>query len=84
LSTPHGLYRMTAGKYHFPAHVDVDHKLHITLELAILLSDFVVGKRGNFIDIYFALERYMQEAQTYREEEDAEIKKDNKTMALLH
>jgi hypothetical protein len=84
LSTPHGLLRIMTGKYRFPAHVDVDHKRHIALELALLISDYLVDNRGNFEDIYFALERYMQEARKYREEADAQITEDNKVMEIFH
>jgi hypothetical protein len=84
LSTPHGLLRLMTGKYHFPAHVDVDHKRHIALELALLISDHLVDNRGNFDDINFALERYMREARDYREEEDAQIAEHNKFMEILH
>jgi AraC-like DNA-binding protein len=84
LSQPHGLRRLMTGKYHFPAHADVDHKLHKSLELAILISDHLVNDKGSFEDIYFALKHYMQEAKRYREEEDARITEDNKIMSFFH
>jgi hypothetical protein len=84
LSTPHGLRRLMTGKYHFPAHADVDHKRHVALKLALLVSDFLVEQGGKFEDIYFALERSMHEAKKYREEEDALIVEDNKIMAIFH
>jgi len=84
LSQPHGLRRLMTGKYHFPAHVDIDHKRHKSLELAVLISDHLVDNRGNFEDVYFALKQYIQEARKYREEEDAQIIEDNKIMALFH
>ncbi len=71
-------------KYYFPAHADADHKRYIALELALLISDFLVKKGGKLEDIYFALKRYMQENMKYREEEDAEITEYNKMMAFFH
>jgi Sec-independent protein translocase protein TatA len=84
LSQPHGLRRLLTGKYHFPAHADADHKRHIALELAILITDFLFKKGGKFGDIYSAFKHYMQEAKEQREEEDADIEEENKTMALIH
>ena len=84
LSQPHGLRRLLTGKYHFPAHADADHKRHIALELAILIADFLFKKGGKFGEIYSALKHYMQEAKEQREEEDADIEEENKTMAFLH
>jgi hypothetical protein len=84
LSQPYGLRRLMTGKYHFPAHADVDYKLHKSLQLAILISDHLVNNKGKFVDIYFTVKRYMQEAQKYREEEDAQVTEDNKIMSFFH
>jgi hypothetical protein len=84
LIQPHGLRRLLTGKYYFPAHSDADHKRHIALELASLISDYLIKNRGQFEDVYFALKRYMQENMKYRKEEDDEIKEENEIMAFFH
>jgi hypothetical protein len=84
LSQPHGLRRLLTGKYYFPANADVDHKRSVALQLALLISEHLIKNGGKFQDVYFTLKRYMRENTKYREEEDAEIKEDNKIMALFH
>ena len=84
LSQPHGLRRFMTGKLYFPANADADHKRHKALELALLISDHLTKHGGKFEDVYFALKRDMQENMEYREEEDAEIKEDNKIMEYIH
>jgi hypothetical protein len=77
LTRPHGLRRFLAGKFYFPVQANVDHKRCITLELAILMSDFLINEGGDFVDIYFTLKHYMHETKKYREEEDAAIEEEN-------
>jgi hypothetical protein len=84
LLKPHGLRRLITGKYHFPAHEEADLKRRIALELAILMSDFLIKQRGKLEDIYFALKRYLYEAMKYRQEEDADTKNWNQWMSLVH
>jgi hypothetical protein len=84
LSQPHGLRRLMTGKFYFPAHANADHKRSVALELALLISDHLVENGGKFEDIYFSLKRYMQENMKYREEEDADIKEENKWLEFVH
>jgi hypothetical protein len=84
LSQSHGLRRLVTGKFYFPAHADADHKRHMALELALLISDHLIKHGGKFEDVYFALKRYMRENMKYREEEDAAIKEENKSMKMTH
>jgi hypothetical protein len=72
------------GKYYFPAHADADHKRSVVLELALLISDHLIKNGGKFGDVYFALKRYLWENMKYREEEDADIKEENKLMKMTH
>jgi hypothetical protein len=83
LSRPHGLRRFLTGKFYFLVQADVDHKKCIVLELAILMSDFVVKEGGKLGDIYFALKHYMHEVKKYREEEDAAIEEGNTLLAFV-
>jgi hypothetical protein len=83
LSRPHGLRRFLNGQFYFPVNTDTDHKLHIALELAMLISDHLTKRGGKFVDIYFALKRYMHDAKKYREEEDAAIEEENTFMAFV-
>lgn len=84
IAQPHGLRRLMTGKFYFPAHADADHIRHMALKLALMISDFLIKNGGNFGDFYFALKRYMQENKKYREEEDAEIREENKWMEFVH
>jgi len=84
LSQPHGLRRLMTGKFYFPVHADADHKRHIALELALLISDHLTKHGGQFEDVYFALKRCMEENMRYREEEEATIKEENKLMKMTH
>ena len=72
------------GKLYMPAHGEIDHKRHVSLQLALLISDHIIKHSGKFVDFYLALKSYMQENIKYREEEDADIQEENKTMALYH
>jgi hypothetical protein len=84
LSLPHGLRRLMTGKYYSPARAEADHKMHMALELSLLISDHLVTNRGKFEDVYFALKRYMQGFLKYREEKNAEIEDANKLMQMTH
>jgi len=84
LAKPHGLRRLMIGKFYFPAHADADHKRHMALELALIISDHLTKDAGKFEDVYFALKRYMKENMKYREAEDANIKEENKMMQYVH
>lgn len=72
------------GKIYLPAHADVDHKRHMALELALLISDHLMKHGGKFEDVYFALKRYLQENIKYRKEEESAIKEENKSMKVTH
>jgi hypothetical protein len=84
LSRPHGLHRFLTGKSYFPINTDVDHKLHIALELAVLFSNHLINNGGNFEDAYYAIGRYMQETKEYREDVNADIQEWNKDMEFFH
>jgi hypothetical protein len=84
LSQPHGLLRLLTGRLHFPAHVDLDRKRHMALELAVLISDHLVNNGGTFEDVYYAFRRWMKENQKYREEEDADIGEQNHFLEFVH
>ena len=79
LSQPHGLRRLMTGKFYFPAPADADHKRHVALEMALLISDHLIKNGGKFWDVYIAFERYMQENKKYREE-----KEENRITTLMH
>jgi CRISPR/Cas system CSM-associated protein Csm2 small subunit len=84
LSQPHGLRRLLTRKSYSPAEKDADHKRHVSLELASLISNHLSTQGGKYIDIYSALKRYLQEYKNYRQEEDAEIEEWNKVMEFIH
>jgi len=84
LSRPHGLRRFLTGKLYFPVNEDVDHKLHVVLKLAVLISDHLITDGGHFEDVYHALRHYMQAHKRYREDEEADVKEWNKDMELIH
>jgi hypothetical protein len=83
LSQPHGLRRLMTGKFYFPAHADADHKRHMALELALIVSDHLTKDAGKFEDVYFAFQRWMKENKEYREEEDEDTKEENKNILFL-
>jgi hypothetical protein len=83
LSQPHGLRRLMTGKFYFTAHAEADHKRSVALELALLISDHLNNNAGKFEDVYFALQRWMDENKKCREEEDAAIKEENTIMAFV-
>jgi len=84
LAQPHGLRRLMTGKFYFTAHADADHKRHMALELALLISDYLTVHGGKFEDVYFALKRYLWESMKYRKEEEADIEEWNMRMELIH
>jgi hypothetical protein len=83
LSQPHGLRRLMSGMFYFPAHADADHKRYVALELVLLISDHLIKRGGDFEDVYFAFQRWLQESQESREEEDADIKEENQNIAFM-
>jgi hypothetical protein len=84
LSTPYGLRRFLTGKLYFPIQADADHKRSVSLKIGVLISDRLVKDKANFEDIYFALDRYIEQNMKFREEEDADINEQNKVMELIH
>jgi hypothetical protein len=84
LSTPHGLQRLMTKKLYLQAYADADHKRHVMLELALLMSDFLIKEGGKLEDIYLALKHYMPEAMKYHQKEDANIEERNQWMGLVH
>lgn len=84
LSQPHGLRRFLSGKFNFPINADVDHKRHVALELAVLISDHLITDGGNFEDVYFTIKRYLHDHQEYREDVDTDVREENKAMELIH
>jgi hypothetical protein len=84
LSTPHGLRQLVTKKLYFPAHEEADLKRHIALELALLISDFLIKQGGKLEDVYLALKRYLYEAKNHRLEADTDIKEWNQWISLVH
>ncbi len=84
LSQPHGLRRLMTGKFYFPVHADADHRRYVALELALLFSDHLTNNSGKYEDVCYALQHYMREYKRYREDVDADIKEENKFMAIVH
>jgi hypothetical protein len=82
LSQPHGLRRLMTGKFYFPGHAHADHKRYVVLELVFLISDHLVKNGGKFEDVAFTFRRWLRESQESREEEDAEIKEENKDISI--
>ena len=83
LSQPYGLKRLATGKLYFPGHREQDHRRHIALELALLISDHLIKRGGKFEDVYNALGRVMKEYQRRREEEDQDIKENNERIEFM-
>jgi hypothetical protein len=83
LSQSHGLRGLMTRKLRSPAEEQADHIRHMALELALLISEHLIKNRGQFQDVYLALRRYVRENKKYREEEDAEIKKENEWLKLV-
>jgi hypothetical protein len=83
LQQPYGLRRLLSNKAYSPAHADAAHKRYIALELAMMISDHLLKHGGKFEDVYVALKHWMQENQLRREEEDEEIKEENKDIAFF-
>ncbi|MGD0806748.1 MAG: hypothetical protein ABSA10_04670, partial [Anaerolineales bacterium] len=84
LSQSHGLRRLMARKILSPAHAEADHKRHLALELALLISDHLTKHGGKYEDVFYSFRRWMQENMKYREDEDANIKEWNQKMELFH
>jgi len=83
LAQPHGLRRLMSGKFYFPGHADADHRLHVVLEVALFISDYLMKNGGKFEDVRYALERWMKGNQEFRKAEDADIKEENQDIALI-
>jgi hypothetical protein len=83
LSQPHGLRRLMTGKFYFTGQADADHKRYVALELVFLISDHLIKNGGKFEDVAFAFRRWLRESQESRQEEDAEIKEENKDIAFM-
>ncbi len=83
-SQPHGLNRLITGKIYAPAHQAADHKRHVALEVAVLIADHLTKKGGAVEDVCFAFQRWMQENQKNREQEDADIRDDNLDLEIMH
>jgi hypothetical protein len=83
LCKPNGLRRLMTSKYHFPAHKDADYNRYMALDLALLISDHL-QHGGKFVDVYFGLNRNMQENAQFRKEQDEEIDEYNKLMKIVH
>ena len=56
----------------------------MALALALLISEHLTENKGSFEDVYLALKRLLQSNKQYREEQDAEIKEENRFMPLIH
>jgi hypothetical protein len=84
LSHPHGLRRFLTGKLYFPIQADADHKRHIALQLGVLFSEYLIGNKGKFSDVFSALHRYLMENGRFRGDEEADIKARNEEMAIIH
>jgi hypothetical protein len=83
LSQPHGLRRLITGKLYFPVQAENDHRQHLALAVAILLTEHLTHG-GQFEDVLLALRRYMHENRRYRQEDDSDIEDWNKNMPLIH
>jgi len=84
LSQPHGLRQLIMGKLYFPGHSDADHKLYVVFEVAMAISDHLDKNGGQLDDVLFAIRRWMKENKLYREEEDEDIREENKDIAVMH
>jgi hypothetical protein len=83
LYQPHGLRRLMTNKIYLPVQADADHRRHMALELALLITEHLIKNKGKFEDVYFALKRLMQENMKYREEDDAYIKAENEWITFV-
>jgi hypothetical protein len=84
LTQSHGLQRLLARKIQTPAQAKADRKRHIALELALLISDHLVEHGGKYEDVYYSLQRWMQDNRRYRENKEDDIKEWNEKMQLFH
>ncbi|MFC1874468.1 hypothetical protein ACFLYX_04115 [Chloroflexota bacterium] len=83
LARPNGLRRLMTGKFYLTGHANADHKLHVVLEAALFISDYLTKSGGKFEDVRFALERWMKESMDYRRRENADIQEENRDIALM-
>jgi hypothetical protein len=84
LSEPRGLRQLMKGKLYLPGHSDADHKLYVVLEVAMTISDHLDKNGGKLEDVLFAIRRWMKENKSDREEEDEDIREENKDIAVMH
>ncbi len=84
LSQPYGLRRLMVRKIKTPSQAVADRKMRLSLELALLFSDFLTKEDGQFTDIFWALHRLMREAAAYRRQANERIEKQNEFLALIH
>jgi len=82
LAKPQGLRQLMSGKLYFPEHSNSDHKLHVSLKLALLISDHLIINGGKIEDVLFAFESLMNVRMEYREEEEVDIKEENEEIAF--
>ncbi len=83
LSQPNGLRRLLTGRFYFPGHANADYKRHVALEAAVFITEHLIEKGGKFEDVLHALERLMKERQEYRNEEEINIKEENKDIEVM-
>ncbi len=83
LHQPHGLRRLFSGKIYFPKQSEAAHKCYIALEIANLISDHLLNNSGKLEDVKYAFEHWMKENQMNREEEDEDIKEENKDIEFM-
>jgi hypothetical protein len=83
LSQPYGLKRLATGEFYFPGHQEQDHRRHVALQLALLISNHLIKGGGKYEDVYNALGRVMKEDQGRREEEDEDIKENNERIEFM-
>jgi hypothetical protein len=83
LSQSHGLRRLMTGKIESPANAEADHKRHLALNLALLVSDHLTKHGGKYEDVYYSFKRWVQENKKYRQDEDIEIEKWNEDIKIF-
>jgi hypothetical protein len=84
LHQPHGLRRLFSGKIYTPKHAEAAHKCYVAMEIANLISNHLLMNGGKLEDIKYAFEHWMKENQIDREEEDEDIKEENKNIEFIH
>ena len=83
LHQPHGLRRLFSGKIYFPKQAEDAHKCYLAMEIANLISDHLLNNSGKLEDVKYAFEHWMKENQINREEEDDDIKEENKNIEFM-